>query len=214
MPAATPEELAAIEFVGTALAPFFLNDPRAAEAQGAFDAMAALDPAAAAAEWPFVDAGQAQNALEAMVGGLANGRTDNDLVTEYRRLFIGPAPKPAPPWGSVYTDRECVVFGLTTLELRHWMREHHIARTTDEHTPEDHIGLMLALMAHIARTQPEALDDYLQTQLLTWSSHFLKQLEAAAEHPFYQGLALLTRLSLEGIQNARALEVEYPRYYR
>lgn len=214
MPATAPEELAAIEFVGTALAPFFLNDPRAANAQASFDAMAALDPAAAAAEWPFVDAAAAQSALEAMVAGLSNGCDDSDLLAEYRRLFVGPAPKPAPPWGSVYTDRECVVFGLTTLELRRWMREHRIARTTDEHTPEDHIGLMLALMAHIARTQPDALDDYLQTQLLTWSSHFLTQLEEASEHPFYRGLAQLTRLSLEGIQRARSLKVDYPRYYR
>ena len=66
---------------------------------------------------------------------------------EYRRLFVGPAPKPAPPWGSVYTDRECVVFGESTLALRAWMRAQGIARLVDDKTPEDHIGLMLVLMA-------------------------------------------------------------------
>lgn len=98
-----------------------------------------------------------------MVGGLApscdageNGAfaADDDLTWEYRRLFIGPGAKPAPPWGSVYTDRECVVFGATTLELRAWMREHGVARTADEKTPEDHIGLMLALMAWLAQNSP------------------------------------------------------------
>ena len=34
---------------------------------------------------------------------------------EYRRLFVGPGHLPAPPWGSVYTDRECVIFGEATL---------------------------------------------------------------------------------------------------
>lgn len=129
-------------------------------------------------------------------------------------MFIGPAVKPAPPWGSVYTDRECVVFGKSTLELRAWMREQGIERLTDDKTPEDHIGLMLALMAWIAREKPEILDDFMRLHLLTWSSHFLGQLAEAAEQPFYEGLALLTKASLEGIQDELGLEVVYPRFYR
>ena len=42
--------------------------------------------------------------------------------------------------------------------------------------PEDHIGLMLALMSYLARNQPDDLDEFLQIHLLTWSSHFLDQL--------------------------------------
>ena len=114
----------------------------------------------------------------------------------------------------MYTDRECVVFGASTLELRAWMRAHGIARTTDEKTPEDHIGLMLALMAWIARNQPADLDDYLRLHLLTWAGHYLDELEEAAEHPFYKGLARLTRVTLEGIRAERGLDVAYPRFYR
>ena len=116
-------------------------------------------------------------------------------------IFVGPAPKPAPPWGPVYTDRACVVFGEGTLELRAWMRAHGVRRTTDERTPEDHIGLMLALMSYLARNQPDDLDEFLQIHLLTWSSHFLDQLVEAADHPFYEGLARLAKASLEGIQH-------------
>lgn len=211
----------AIAFVGETLAPYFLNDPRTGEAGASFAAMAALDAVQAAQEWPFVEADEAAGGLTLMVDGLAASRTpdggfaaDDELMWEYRRLFIGPAAKPAPPWGSVYTDRECVVFGASTLALRAWMREHGVARTTDEKTPEDHIGLMLALMAWIARNQPADLDDYLRLHLLPWSSHFLEQLAAAARHPFYEGLARLTQASLEGIQAALELQVEYPRFYR
>lgn len=206
--------LEAVAFVGDTLAPFFLQDPRTGDAGPAFKALAALDAAAAAAEWPFVDEAAARDALEGMVDGLSAGVDSDGLVWEYRRLFVGPAAKPAPPWGSVYTDRECVVFGASTLALRQWMREQGIERTTDDRTPEDHIGLMLALMAWIARNRPEALDEYLQDHLLTWSSHFLDELADVAEHPFYEGLARLTKASLEGIQNARGLEVVPPRYYR
>ena len=92
------------------------------DAGPAFAAMAAIDVAQAAVEWPFVDEAEARCDLDLMRSGLAEGIDADGLVWEYRRLFIGPAPKPAPPWGSVYTDRECVVFGATTLELRAWMR--------------------------------------------------------------------------------------------
>lgn len=208
------DALESIAFIGETLGPFFLQDPKTGEAAAAFQALAALDVEAAAAEWPFVEEGEARRDLALMKEGLARGIEDDDLVWEYRRLFIGPAPKPAPPWGSVYTDRECVVFGASTLALRAWMREQGIERLVDDKTPEDHIGLMLVLMAWIARNRPKALDDYLRLHLLTWSSHFLEQLADAAEQPFYQGLARLTKASLEGIQVERALEVVYPRFYR
>ena len=141
----------AIAFVGETLGPFYLQDPVKGDAGPAFAAMAAIDVAQAAVEWPFVDEAEARCDLDLMRSGLAEGIDADGLVWEYRRLFIGPAPKPAPPWGSVYTDRECVVFGATTLELRAWMRSHGIARQTDDKTPEDHAG------AHgLDRAQPAA----------------------------------------------------------
>ncbi len=208
------EVLEGVVFVGETLGPLFLNDPKTGDAGAAFQALAELDVDAAAAEWPFVDDEEAARDLELMKEGLAKGAEDDDLVWEYRRLFIGPAPKPAPPWGSVYTDRECVVFGQTTLELRAWMREQGIERLVDDKTPEDHIGLMLVLMAWIAGNRPEVLDEYLSLHLLTWSSHFLDQLAGAADQPFYEGLARLAQASLEGVQAQLALDVTYPRFYR
>ena len=206
--------LEGIAFVGETLGPFFLQDPKTGEAGAAFQALAALDVDAAAAEWPFAGEAEARVCLALMTEGLAHGIEDDDLVWEYRRLFVGPAPKPAPPWGSVYTDRECVVFGESTLALRAWMRAQGIARLVDDKTPEDHIGLMLVLMAWIARNQPADLDDYLRLHLLPWSSHFLDELAEAAKQPFYEGLARLAKASLEGIQSERALDVAYPRFYR
>lgn len=212
--------LEAVAFVGETLAPFFLQDPVTGEAGAAFDAMRSLDANAAGGEWPFVEPDEARADLALMVEGLQPaaagqpGDHDGALVREYRRLFIGPAPKPAPPWGSVYTDREYVVFGASTLELRTWMRLNGIVRTTDDHTPEDHIGLMLALLSYLARDKGDIVEEYLKLHLLPWSSHFLDELEAAAEQPFYRGLARLTRASLEGMQAAFGIEVTHPRFYR
>ena len=212
-----------VAFLGNTLAPFFLQDPRTGDAGAEFAAVATLDAQAAGAEWPFVGKEEAACCLAMMVEGLAPScaaeesgafAADDDLTWEYRRLFIGPGAKPAPPWGSVYTDRECVVFGATTLELRAWMREHGVARAADEKTPEDHIGLMLALMAWLAQNQPADLGEFLSLHFLTWVGHFLDELADVAEHPFYEGLARLTRASLDGVQEALGLEVVTPRFYR
>ncbi|MEG0070925.1 MAG: Tat proofreading chaperone DmsD [Raoultibacter sp.] len=203
-----------IMFVGESLGPFYLEDPERGDITPAFAAIAALGAGEAAQDWPFVDAGVAEGNLALMQDGLAEGLGSEDLIWEYRRLFIGPAPKPAPPWGSVYTDRECVVFGESCLALRQWMREVGIQRATEEQTPEDHIGILLLLMAWIVQNKPEVLEDFLRLHVLPWSSHFLEALTDAAEQPFYEGLARLTRVSLEGLQRELALEVVYPKFYR
>ena len=210
------EPVDAIVFAGASLAPFFLNDPRTGDAADAFAALAELDVAAAAAQWPFAgdEVAAVEGALAAMKEGLAAGADHDDVVWEYRRLFVGPGHLPAPPWGSVYTDRECVVFGESTLALRAWMRAVGVERLADERTPEDHIGLMLALLSFLAAERPELVDDYLRDHLLTWAPHYLEALEEAAEQPFYAGLARLTHLTLAGLQRERGLTVELPRFYR
>lgn len=205
----------AVAFVGQTLGPLFLKDPmHDVEVVPAIEAFAGLDVDAAAAEWPFADEAEAREALALMKEGAAAGAQSDEVVWEYRRLFVGPAAKPAPPWGSVYTDRECVVFGKTCLDLRQWMREVGIERLGGENEPEDHVGLMLLLMEWIAQHKPEVLEDFLRLHLLPWSSHLLEELAEAARQPFYQGLALLAKTSLEGMQQAFGLDVKVPRFYR
>lgn len=206
-----------IALVGSTLGPFYLNDPQndADVIVPGLEAIAALDVEAAAEEWPFVSHEEAERALGLMRDGLAAGPDANELMWEYRRLFVGPARKPAPPWGSVYTDKDMVVFGASTMALRDWMRHAGVAMakgSSDE--PEDHIGIMLELLAWLAQEHPELIAEYLTDHLLPWSSHFLDQLEEAADHPFYEGLAALTRASLEGMQEEFELEVVYPQFYR
>lgn len=207
-------EMEAIAFVCLALSPFFLNDPRTGNAADAFAALAELDVDNAAVDWPFVDENEAAQDLALMHNGLAAGADHDELVWEYRRQFVGPDRLPAPPWGSVYTDRDCVIFGESTLALRAWMKRCGILRTVDENTPEDHIGLMLGLLAFLAQTRPELVDEYLTEHVLTWAPHYLDLLEQATTHPFYQGLARLTRATLHGMGECRSLTVTVPHFYR
>ena len=115
---------AEIVFVGSTLGPLFLHDPEhdAQVVATGLEALASLDVEAAAKDWPFVSAEDAERALALMHEGLAEGTKSDALVWEYRRLFVGPLAKPAPPWGSVYTDKDMVVFGASTMQQRDWIR--------------------------------------------------------------------------------------------
>lgn len=203
----------AVAFVGETLGPLFMDDPATGVTDALFEALASLDVEEAAEAWPFVGADQVQEPLAVLAGQSAVPASE-DVVWEYRRLFVGPGPKAAPQWGSVYTDRECVVFGESTLALRQWMRQRGVKRLIQNAEPEDSLGELLCLMAWLARHRPELVDELLADHVLPWAPHFLEEMEEAAEQPFYQALAQLARLTLEGIQVQRHLAVAAPRFYR
>ncbi|HJJ00822.1 MAG TPA: Tat proofreading chaperone DmsD [Coriobacteriaceae bacterium] len=220
--------LAGIAFAGRTLGPLFRYDPLLdrEKVEALYVALARSDAAALCEEWPFVTPDEAFKPIADMVRGAKRLEdelaVDNEslaatssLADEYRRLFVGPAKKAAPPWGSVYTDRDQVVFGLSTLDLREWLRENGIeVRRGESEEPEDHIGTMLELMAWLADNRPELLGDYLQHHLLTWAPHFLALMQDATTDAFFAGLAALTRYTLLGIQDTLELEVVEPRFYR
>ncbi len=207
---------AGIAMVGDALGPLYLKDPAHDRAiRDSYAALFKLDVPAASAEWPFVPDGEASACLQAMKDSSFCGEVPpDDLLWEYRHLFVGPDPMPAPPYGSVYTDHDKVLFGESTLELRQWMRQRGIERIGGSESPEDNIGELLVLIAWLARNKPESVEELLCLHVLPWSSHFLEELEQSANYPFYRGLARLTRLSLEGMRDALCIEVVYPHFYR
>lgn len=209
---ADAETLQAIAFVGETLAPLFLEEPLTGAVDAQLDALAAVDAAEFASEWPFALEGDVACAVALMQEGLAAPR--EDLMWEFRRLFVGPGALVAPPWGSTYTDRDGVVFGDSHTHLVEFMRANGIIQRVDKHEPADHFGLMLHLMAWIAANKPDVLREYSAKHLFTWSSHFLQGLQAHSASKFYQGLAVLTRQTLEGIQEVLAVDVVYPRYVR
>lgn len=90
------------------------------------------------AEWPYGDDAQKQAAAQKL--GLAV-TGEETLAQAYQRLFIGPQALPASPWGSVWLDKEQVLFGDSTVALREWMRAHQVDIALSQNEPEDHIGL-------------------------------------------------------------------------
>ena len=69
---------------------------------------------------------------------LALRSADEDaLAAEFSRLFEGVGDMPAPPWGSVYLDKDRVVFGASTVEYRQFLsgRQRHSAYCSGARPP-------------------------------------------------------------------------------
>ena len=90
---------------------------------------------------------------------------------DYQRLFIGPDALPVAPWGSVYLDKEQVIFGDSLLALRAFLDQHSLHFQLTQNKPEDHFGLMM--MAYLAEHKPEALKAFFEQHFLTWAYRFL-----------------------------------------
>ena len=75
---------AEIVFVGSTLGPLFLHDPEhdAQVVAAGLEALATLDVEAAAKDWPFVSAEDAERALALMHEGLAEGTKSDALAGE------------------------------------------------------------------------------------------------------------------------------------
>lgn len=152
--------------------------------------------------WPLPDA------VLAPLADAFSKPGEEPLARAWQRMFIGPDALPAPPWGSVWLDRESVLFGDSTLALRQWMREQAIDIASAQNEPEDHIGTLLLLAAWLVENGRQAeCNQLLAWHLLPWSGRFLSVFQQQAKHPFYVALAQLAQLTLNDWQSRLLIPV-------
>lgn len=130
------------------------------------------------------------------------------LKVDYTRLFIGVGKVLASPFESVYFSEDRLLFQERTLEVRDWYRRFGLEAKNKYKEPDDHMGLELLFLSHLATLGTQALEREDQTrfnELLDAQSEFIKMhpgtwtltwcglIERNARTDFYKGLAHLVR---------------------
>ncbi|EDK27393.1 anaerobic dimethyl sulfoxide reductase chain YnfI [Vibrionales bacterium SWAT-3] len=116
---------------------------------------------------------------------------EDALSAEFSRLFEGVGEMPAPPWGSVYLDKDRVVFGESTVAYRQFLELNKIELDTGLREPEDQFGLMLFAHAYLLENNNiNSARELLERHLLTWSSSYLDMLNKSSELSFYKELSI------------------------
>ena len=146
-----------------------------------------------------------------------------ELQVDYTNLFTGIKQLPLAPWESVYFNDERLVFQEQTMAVRTWYRRYGLEVRKLHQEPDDHIGLELMFVAHLARLALAAREaghdqefervlaaqrDFLSKHLLLWAPLWCEQMLEHARTDFYRGLALVIRGAL--LELGRILDMPLP----
>jgi len=143
-----------------------------------------------------------ETAFSAFISALES-TNEEGLRADFQLLFEGCEIMPAPPWGSVYLDREQVIFGDSTLRLRQFLASHNMLLDTGMREPEDQFGLTLLALANIIDQCDDVtiVTTLLADHLLPWAYHYLALVQKHGQTDVYKVLAEITEEWLTAVQS-------------
>lgn len=150
--------------------------------------------------WPFSNSSSSAQAL----AQLLHQEPAESISRDYYRLFIGPGPMKSPPYGSAYTDRENLLFGVSSMEFDAFCKQHGIVIQTQEGAPSDHIGLILGLLAHLLECRQDLVVPLMEDHLLPWSRRMLELVSDCALTGFYRHLAVMSQNTIQQLSSELA----------
>jgi putative dimethyl sulfoxide reductase chaperone len=146
-----------------------------------------------------------------------------DLKADYTHLFTGMSKVPVVPWESVYFTEERLVFQEQTQKVRAWYRQYGLEMESQYREPEDHIGLEMTFIGHLAKIGLAALAannvadfekalaaqrDFAANHLFLWAPLWCDLINEHAKTDFYRGLAQVVHGAI--IELADILNVNIP----
>lgn len=139
---------------------------------------------------------------------------EESLIWQYSVLFEGQGDMPAPPWGSVWLERDNLLMGDTTAAYRAFLQSQGMVFDSRQSEPEDQFGLMLlACSALLEAGNDAAVDQLFEVHLLPWGYRYLERVQESAVSPFYTRLAAVTACYLQEMEQQRALQPAVKRLY-
>lgn len=145
-----------------------------------------------------------------------------ETQVDYMRLFAITERLPLAPWESFYGNDERLLFQESMLDVRNWYARFGLELVNAHREPDDHIGLELLFMAHLAQMGLKAVEEgnalnleqavaaqsgFLTNHLLKWAPQWSEQMVQHARTDYYRGLALVVRGALLALSHLLQLDV-------
>lgn len=156
--------------------------------------------------WPLARGTDASRGLQHIAASLEAHESEEALLDDYQRLFVGPGHLLAPPYESVHRTRDRLLFDTPTFQVRAAYNEFGMRAPRFGREPDDHLGLELSFLAHLCNVALDALEHedgdgleralnaqkrFLTDHLLCWGGDCLRMVEANATSWFYRGVGAL-----------------------
>ncbi|MFV0448194.1 MAG: molecular chaperone [Vibrio sp.] len=130
----------------------------------------------------------------------------DELEYQFSVLFEGQGEMPCPPWGSVYLDKDNIVFGESTAHYRAFLRQNGLEIHSAMKEPEDQFGLMLLALSQLLEKGDAGAGMVLITEhLMPWGARYLELLASNEVSQYYAILAQITQELFASLQS----EFEY-----
>jgi TorA maturation chaperone TorD len=151
-------------------------------------------------ETPIVEVSQALDAFK-----FCDSET---LQAEHERLFTMQEAMPAPPWSSMYLDKESILFGQSNKNYCEFIEHCGLGLRENVSDPEDHIGLMLIVLGMLIDDgQDQHVKELLGEYLATWSPFYFARLNQVCPDSAYSNLATQTALLLDILRKNYSAQV-------
>ncbi|MDG3088442.1 molecular chaperone TorD family protein [Vibrio hannami] len=139
---------------------------------------------------------------------------EEQLNHDFSELFEGVGDMPVPPWGSVYLDKERVLFGESTIAYRRFLEQNEVALDTGLREPEDHFGLMLLAFAFLLeKNNQEAGVMLMEKHFLPWGFVYLELLNNKSNNLYYKNLTNNVNEWLQKLVNDINLTIDKRKLY-
>lgn len=144
--------------------------------------------------------------IEAGIKGIGEEKVEEELLVEYTRLFIGPAPAVS-VYESVWVEESGSLWGKVTSEVKRLVESSGLKYKPSWTGLPDHIGVELELMQKVIEGEAlarEAGDEgkvrvhlefeqrFMEEHIAKWIPSFCEKVIAKAKLPFYSEIAALT----------------------
>lgn len=148
--------------------------------------------------WPlFINS--VQDVVKDMHISLLN-QEPTQLISDYYQLFIGPGKKSAYPCGSVYTDKDNLLYGSSCVAFEKFTKLNQINIEMKKKQPSDHIGIIIIVLGYLLKERKTHLALLLINEhLLPWLPLFLRCLKENAKTGFYRNLSKLIELFIKDL---------------